>query len=151
MCIRDSNALRVGQRLEIPTGSEPKAPAVQPSRADESPEAGLYRVKSGDTLYEIAGRFGVSGNALKAVNGLSGSSLRAGQKLVIPATAKTQPSRADSQPAGSAQAQDTVYRVKSGDTLSSIASRFGTSVRILKDLNGLRSNRLSVGQRIRLP
>ena len=145
------NALRVGQRLEIPTGSEPKAPAVQPSRADESPEAGLYRVKSGDTLYEIAGRFGVSVNALKAVNGLSGSSLRAGQKLVIPATAKTQPSRADSQPAGSAQAQDTVYRVKSGDTLSSIASRFGTSVRILKDLNGLRSNRLSVGQRIRLP
>ena len=129
----------------------PKAPAVQPSRADESPEAGLYRVKSGDTLYEIAGRFGVSVNALKAVNGLSGSSLRAGQKLVIPATAKTQPSRADSQPAGSAQAQDTVYRVKSGDTLSSIASRFGTSVRILKDLNGLRSNRLSVGQRIRLP
>ena len=145
------NALRVGQRLEIPTGSEPKAPAVQPSRADESPEAGLYRVKSGDTLYEIAGRFGVSVNALKAVNGLSGSSLRAGQKLVIPATAKTQPSRADSQPAGSAQAQDPVYRVKSGDTLSSIASRFGTSVRILKDLNGLRSNRLSVGQRIRLP
>ena len=108
-------------------------------------------MKSGDTLYEIAGRFGVSVNALKAVNGLSGSSLRAGQKLVIPATAKTQPSRADSQPAGSAQAQDTVYRVKSGDTLSSIASRFGTSVRILKDLNGLRSNRLNVGQRIRLP
>ena len=71
-------------------------------------------MKSGDTLYEIAGRFGVSVNALKAVNGLSGSSLRAGQKLVIPATAKTQPSRADSQPAGSAQAQDTVYRVKSG-------------------------------------
>ena len=82
------NALRVGQRLEIPTGSEPKVPAVQPSRADESPEAGLYRGKSGDTLYEIAGRFGVSVNALKAVNGLSGSSLRAGQKLVIPATAK---------------------------------------------------------------
>ena len=45
-------------------------------------------VKSGDTLYEIAGRFGVSVNALKAVNGLSGSSLRAGQKLVIPATAE---------------------------------------------------------------
>ena len=35
------NALREGQRLEIPTGSEPTAPAVQPRRADEAPEAGL--------------------------------------------------------------------------------------------------------------
>ena len=141
----------MGQKLEIPTGSEPKVPAVQPIRSDEAPEAGLYRVKSGDSLYEIAGRFGVSVNALKAVNGLSGSTLRVGQRLVIPATAKTQPSRADAQPAAAEGAQDTVYRVRSGDTLSSIAARFGTSVRILKNLNGLRSNRLKVGQRIRLP
>ena len=145
------NALRVGQKLEIPTGSEPKAPAVQPIRSDEAPEAGIYRVKSGDSLYEIAGRFGVSVNALKTVNGLSGSTLRVGQRLVIPATAKTQPSRADAHPAAAEGAQDAVYRVKSGDTLSSIAARFGTSVRILKNLNGLRSNRLKVGQRIRLP
>ena len=163
------NTIRAGQRLRIPTVASVEESDVRVHtvrKGDTLSEIAdhydvsvvrlkranrLYRVKSGDTLYEIAGRFGVSVNALKAVNGLSGSSLRAGQKLVIPATAKTQPSRADSQPAGSAQAQDTVYRVKSGDTLSSIASRFGTSVRILKDLNGLRSNRLSVGQRIRLP
>ena len=145
------NALRVGQKLEIPTGNEPKAPVVQPSRSGEAPEAGIYRVKAGDSLYEIAGRFGVSVNALKAVNGLEGSTLRVGQKLVIPATAKKQPSRADEQPAGSEGAQDTVYRVRSGDTLSSIAARVGTSVRTLKNLNGLRSNRLKVGQRIKLP
>lgn len=145
------NALRVGQKLEIPTGSEPRSVDVQPSRSDEAPEAGIYRVKPGDSLYEISGRFGVSISALKAVNGLEGSSLRAGQKLVIPATARTQPTKADAEPAGSGDASDTVYRVKSGDTLSSIAARFGTSVKAIKDLNGLRSNRLSVGQRIKLP
>lgn len=140
-----NNTLRVGQRLEIPTDiSQPEPRVARPVSEDAQPSAGLYRVKSGDSLYEIARRFGVSVGALQSVNGMSGSSLYVGQKLVIPATAKSQPKREES-------TTEEIYRVRRGDTLSSIASRFGTTVSKLKQLNGLRSNRLRVGQRLRLP
>lgn len=50
------------------------------------------------------------------------------------------------------QKPDHYYRVRRGDTLSRIAARFGTNVRTLKALNGLRSaNRIRIGQRLRLP
>jgi LysM repeat protein len=42
-------------------------------------------VRSGDTLGTIASRHGVSVTALKRVNGLSGSTIRAGQRLRLPA------------------------------------------------------------------
>jgi LysM repeat protein len=41
-----------------------------------------------------------------------------------------------------------IYRVKSGDTLSSIARRYGTSVSRIKDWNGMRSNTVRAGQRL---
>ena len=139
-----SNHLRVGQRLEIPTRStQPESREVQPT-TEAQPSAGLYRVRSGDSLYEVARRFGVSVSSLRSVNGLSGSNLRVGQKLVIPATAQVQPSRADA-------SSGETYRVKRGDTLSSIAARFDTTIATLKRVNGLKSNRLKVGQRIKLP
>jgi LysM repeat protein len=44
------------------------------------------------------------------------------------------------------------YKVKSGDTLSAIAARFGTTVRVLVQLNGITDpSRLKVGQVIKLP
>jgi len=48
--------------------------------------------------------------------------------------------------------QYATHRVRSGETLSQIASRYGTSVSALMRANGLRSaNRLQVGQRLRVP
>jgi lysozyme len=44
------------------------------------------------------------------------------------------------------------YKVKSGDTLSAIAARFGTTVRVLVELNGIADpSRLKIGQVIQLP
>ncbi len=44
----------------------------------------------------------------------------------------------------------TTYRVKSGDTLGAIARRYGTTVNNIKSWNGLRSNTIKVGQRLRI-
>ncbi len=44
-----------------------------------------------------------------------------------------------------------VYRVKEGDTLYAIAGSHGTTVRALKSVNGLRSNRLRIGQKLTIP
>lgn len=46
--------------------------------------------------------------------------------------------------------QVTVYKVKSGDTLSAIASRYGVTVKQLKQWNNLKSDKLSIGQRIEI-
>jgi LysM repeat protein len=55
-------------------------------------------------------------------------------------------------PGASAAASPTAYRVKSGDTLTSIAARFGTSVAILRELNGIADpSLLRVGQLLKVP
>lgn len=51
----------------------------------------------------------------------------------------------------SAQVEGSTYRVRSGDTLSGIAARHRTSVSAIKSANNLRSDRLALGQRLRIP
>lgn len=71
-----------GQRLEIPTGRIASA-SVEPSAA------AVYRVRRGDTLYDIARRFNVSVRALQRANGLNGSRIYPGDVLHIPAPPAT--------------------------------------------------------------
>jgi membrane-bound lytic murein transglycosylase D len=79
----DRNLIRVGQRLRLPGAGEPP-----PSLATLAVEEGgaRYRIRSGDTLAGIARRFGVSAQALAALNGIANPHLiRAGRSLTIPA------------------------------------------------------------------
>lgn len=94
-----------------------------------------YRVRSGDTLSEIASRNGISVDALARANGIVNKNrIFVGQELTIPGAAR-----------------GGVYTVRAGDTLSQIAAANGTTVAALKNLNGIRNvNVISVGQQIRL-
>lgn len=168
--LRDPNRLAVGQKLVIPVQGAPaervavverkRTPAkpepsaapppvasapAQPAPAAEVPAR--YTVRSGDTLSEIAARFGLTQRELMSRNGLrDADSLRVGQTLKL-AAGSTTPS-ASSAPA----AQATSYTVRSGDTLSQIAQRHGVSQRALLAANGLRdADTLRVGQRLRIP
>ncbi len=99
----------------------------------------IYRVRRGDTVGRIAGRFRSSIGAIQRANGLSDANLIVpGQRLKIPgAGASTRPHR---------------YRVRSGDTLAGIAGRFQTSLRELVEANGLSNpNRIVSGQIILIP
>ncbi len=93
-----------------------------------------YIVKSGDTLWSIAKKYGLSVDELKALNNLTSNSLSIGQVLKIKKESE-----------GVTPDEDT-YIVKSGDTLYGIARRFGLSVDELKRINNLASNTLSIGQ-----
>jgi LysM repeat protein len=93
-------------------------------------------VQSGDTLGSIAARNGVSVQALLKANGLSATNtLKIGQVLKIP---------------GSGNQKTGSITVQSGDTLGSIANRYGISVATLKAINGLSGDSVSVGQVLRL-
>ena len=96
-----------------------------------------YVVKKGDSLWSIARANGLTVDELKSLNNLSSNVLHVGDTLLI--------SSADST---GDDGNDNYYVVKSGDTLWSIARKYNLSVNEVKALNNLRSNVLSVGQRL---
>ena len=107
--------------------------------------AGEVVVKPGETLSEIAERYGTSVQRLMQLNNLrSPQDLWAGSRIVVPGASGGGGGRST---AGSGN-----YTVKSGETLSEIAERYGTSVQRLMQLNNLRSTQdLWAGSRIVVP
>lgn len=102
-----------------------------------------YRVQRGDTLSKIARQFSVSVNTLKVLNRLAGDGIRAGQKLRLrPAARSTLADDYDEEPRE--------YVVRRGDTLSKIALRFDVGLNFLRQLNQLKSDRILIGQKLRL-
>jgi putative chitinase len=108
---------------------------------------GLYTIRSGDTLGSIAARFRTSVSALARANGIANPNLiYAGRTLRIPDGFDATPaSPVNISGGGGAQ----TYTVRSGDTLSGIASRFGTTVAALASRNGIANpNLIYAGQRL---
>ena len=103
-----------------------------------------YTVKKGDTLWRIAQKLLGSGNKhkdIKSLNGLTSDKLQAGQVLKIPM--KT-----------AAQVITDGYTVKKGDTLWKIAKEqlgSGNRHKEIQTLNGLASDKLKVGQVLKIP
>jgi len=144
-----------GQVLKLTNGASvtpiPNAPA--PSSSSR------YTIVKGDTLSRIAGRFGVSTQSILTANGLSWSSIiYPGQTIAIPgftatASVSSTPVGATTTPVVSSRpASSTNYTIVRGDTVSSIAAKFGVSVQAVLGANGL--NRTSViyaGRTISIP
>ncbi len=128
-----SNNLSIGQELLIPSkqGSKP---------SDNKDNFFNYTVEFGDTLYSIAKEYNTTVNVLKEINNLTSNTLQIGQILKIP-TRITE--------------EDTnnyiIYTVKSGDSLYKIANLYSVTVDEIKNLNGLSSNLLSIGQMLKIP
>ncbi len=128
------NFIYPGQVLKIPSAGAPAAPQT-PGATGPTPPPGLpstYTVQRGDWLYAIARRFGVSVSALQAANpNVNVNVLIPGQVLKIPGGASSA-NPAQPNPTGS-----TTYTVRAGDTLSSIALRFGTTPYAIQLANNL--------------
>ncbi|GIV57965.1 MAG: lytic transglycosylase [Rhodothermaceae bacterium] len=122
-----SDRIRAGQKLTIYT-SNPPADEPAPAKAEKI----TYRVRSGDTLSEIAARHGVSVRQIQQWNNLRGTRIRTGQRLTI-------------YPGGSGPV---THRVQGGDTLDEIARRYGVSISDLKQWNNLRGSTIYPGQEL---
>jgi len=110
-----------------------------------------HRVKAGETLQKIAKHYGVRIDDLKKWNGLSSDVVRVGQELDV---LLLENGASSNRQIGNAR-QDTSngkkaisYTVKKGDTLHSIASTFGVSIKRLRTWNNLRGSRIHVGQEL---
>ncbi|WVM93748.1 LysM peptidoglycan-binding domain-containing protein [Halopseudomonas pachastrellae] len=102
-----------------------------------------YRVRSGDTLSQIAQRHQLSVSVIRDVNDINGSLLRVGQTLMLPQLAGSPTAPATSTLAG---ADSLRYRIQPGDNLWTIARAHGTTVNRIKRDNNLSSNGLTVGE-----
>lgn len=131
----NTSFLRVGQRLEIPV-AESSTRTVKKTVSQSK----IHVVRSGDTLSTIAERYDVTVTQLMKTNGLRNKVIRVGQKLIIPATGSTKKASSTKE-----------YRVKSGDSLTSVAKVCRSTIKRVKAHNGLKSNLLRVGQVIRCP
>ena len=126
----------------------------------------IYRVKSGDNLGKIARQYHVSVAQLRRWNNISGSMLRIGQRLTIypggsaPATSSSSSSTsstssttstASTAPKVFGSGDYTVYTVKAGDSLYSIARNFpGVSANDIMNFNGITSS-IKPGMQLRIP
>lgn len=138
--LKRSNGLRShhiypGQRLLIRSQG----------RSTRSSSGVEYVVRRGDSLSKIAARYSMSVTELKRINGLRSNNIYPGQKLRTRAYV-AQLSR--SRPSPGYVEMD--YVVRRGDSLSKIAARFSTGLTELKRSNGIRSDRIYVGQRLKV-
>ena len=96
-----------------------------------------YTVKSGDSLWSISKKYGITVDELKQANNLTSNLLSIGQNLLIPTK--------------ESEATTNEYIVQKGDTLYGIANKFNTTVDNLKSINNLTTDSLSIGQVLKLP
>ncbi|MCY8071117.1 LysM peptidoglycan-binding domain-containing protein [Bacillus inaquosorum] len=112
------------------------------SKSSSSSSSSTYKVKSGDSLWKISNKYGMTVSELKKMNGLKSDLLRIGQVLKL----KGSTSSSSSSSSKVSSSSTSTYKVKSGDSLSKIASKYGTTVSKLKSLNGLKSDLIYAGQ-----
>ncbi|UCZ51447.1 LysM peptidoglycan-binding domain-containing protein [Bacillus shivajii] len=103
-----------------------------------------YTVVSGDNLWSISNKFGISVHDLRNINNLQNDVLQVGQTLIVSTQEIAEP---DTTPP---QEETLHYTVVSGDTLSRIASRFNTTVETIMTENNLTSDKILVNQVLRI-
>lgn len=123
--ILNSNRINAGDTIRIPG----RGPSTN------------YTAQSGDTLSHIAQRHGVTVSALQNANNIGNKDvIYAGQTLTIPGKVKKK-----------AAPKNHYHKVQSGDTVSALANKYGTSQSQIIKWNKLASaDRIYVGQNLRV-
>jgi len=144
--LKNKHFLRIGQRLMIPSPGGSSSLKAQSSQSTSSPSAEnkkvtFYTVKKGETLSDIALKFGTTPNQIKALNGLKNPNyIKKGQRLKVFATNTS---------AGRVFVE---HKVKKGENLSYLAEKHGVSVSAIMEANGLSNkHRIKAGEYLLIP
>ncbi|MCM3763947.1 LysM peptidoglycan-binding domain-containing protein [Neobacillus niacini] len=166
-----SDLIYPNQTLKV--SAEPAAAPKPQQPAAQTPQpAAAYTVVKGDALIKIANRYGVTVAELKQWNNISGTIIYIGQTLKVSAPGQAAPAPAPSPAPAPTPApapaptpapapnpstappswQSSIeYTIVSGDSLSKIASKFGTTVGELRTLNNLSSDLIYAGRKLLVP
>ena len=161
--------LKAGDKIQLTTGNATLSKKGKAELADEGTAKTVtskksHKVRKGETLSAIADKYGVSVDQLKRWNGISGKKLKPGSYLTVQMTEKEVPvkeSRGESvakatkkenisneEPATKTVTSKKSHKVRKGETLSSVADKYGVSVQQLKRWNGISGKKLKPGSYI---
>ncbi|MHC1737455.1 MAG: LysM peptidoglycan-binding domain-containing protein [Ignavibacteriaceae bacterium] len=141
-----SNRIRSGQYLTVKSPSKTSHTVTNDVVRNES-KTFKYKVKKGETLGEIAEKFRVSVKNLQKWNNISGTNIKASQYLSIYGNDVSN-SLGDNTTKIPSNLSN--YTVKSGQTIGEIAELFKTSTSNIKKWNGLKSDRINAGQKLKI-
>lgn len=144
---RTPDPLGVTSVTNLPATFTPPPPIrPPPTTTTPPPVTREHSVAPKETFYTIGKQYGVTAAAIAKANpNADPNRLRIGQKLIIPPPAVA-PAAAEPLPAGV-----TLYEVKSRDTLTGIARTHGTTATAIRQVNGMTTDRIYVGQKLKLP
>ncbi|GAA4433125.1 hypothetical protein GCM10023169_39770 [Georgenia halophila] len=154
--LNDDALIRTGQMLRIPSAAGTSSGGSSSSSSSNASSPTTHTVKSGETLSELAARYDTSVSRLVSLNDLASADLiYVGQRLRVSGDSSAAPSTpsapgSTSVPASpSSSSSRQTHTVVSGDTVSHLAARYGTSVQAIIRANDLGSNALIyVGQKL---
>ncbi|WP_186443037.1 lytic transglycosylase [Desulfobotulus alkaliphilus] len=141
--IRRADLIRAGEVIKVPASAS-MAQTVSPSRnitpSSQQRQTLTYTVQRGDTLWHLSRRFNLSENDIITANQLPNANLQIGQRLRIPGAA---------QQVKTIDSQRQAYRVKAGDTPSTIALRHNMPLQRFLQINNLnRQSTIYPGQQL---
>jgi LysM repeat protein len=136
------SSLQIGQELKIETTNRDNS--SDPIFVEESKEKNTpvitHIVKKGETLYQLAKDYNCTVEDISNWNNLESSNIHPNQELVI-----------GSKHSSKSASRTKSHTVKAGETLSDIAEEHNCTVKQLKQKNGLRTSRINIGQRLKIP
>ncbi len=147
-----SDMIFVGQKLLV-SEKKPSAPAQNQNKPSQNQvtKTSTYTVKSGDSVWKIAHKYGMSMNELVSLNRIKNNLIFPGQVLKVKFSAKSE-NVSKSETSGSknqnsaSNGSSSTYKVKAGDSVWKISHEHGMSMNELKSLNGLKDNLIIPGQ-----
>ncbi|HYE30028.1 MAG TPA: LysM peptidoglycan-binding domain-containing protein [Methylomirabilota bacterium] len=144
------------------TGAITSLPPVTIDQMPSTPESKEYVVQKGDSYYKIAKLHNTTvGAVAKANPSVNPAKLKVGQRIQVPVGSPgsaisgtgsgSTPGTATANGQSNGNGATSSYTVKAGDTLTKIAQRNGTTVKAIRQANNLRTDRVNVGQKLKIP
>jgi LysM repeat protein len=136
------SSLQIGQKLKIETANQGTANKLvsEGETKEKTTRLITHVVKKGETLYQLAKDYACSIDDIVNWNNLESTNIHPNQELVI-----------GSKHAKKSTSKLKYHTVKAGETLSNIGEEHNCTVKQLKQKNGLRTSRINIGQRLKIP
>ena len=143
-----SNLIFPNQVLKVSGSSNSTSNSSRPST--NSGGGSYYTVQAGDSLSLIASKYGTTYQNIMRLNGLNNFFIYPGQKLKVSGTASSSNSTSNSSRPSTNSSGGSYYTVQAGDSLSLIASKYGTTYQNIMRLNGLNNFFIYPGQKLKV-
>jgi membrane-bound lytic murein transglycosylase D len=158
-----SNSIAAGKTLKIHSNTNPTNTAYGDNSNNRTANLTYYKVKKGDTIGEIARKFKVKVSDIIAWNNIKNNKILTGSRIKIYSNSSIydlEEDLTDNEPKNSNERRETVttksksnsdfHIVKSGESLYSIAKKYNISVARLKQLNNINTNKIKLGEKLRV-